>query len=194
MGAPSINNDDKVLVVEDDPGVAALVIRLLERNGIACIPAVSRGADAISVIRREQPAAVILDIDLADDIDGVQVAQELSQDIPSLIIFLSGHDDRPTIDRAGATFPLAYLTKPPDQRQLLAMIHAAFRYRECLRAEICSNDGSDLVTICAWCRHVKRSDGSWVSLADYIMDSSVQVFTHGICKTCAAREMAGIPG
>jgi len=193
MALPEPSNDRKVLLVEDDPAVAGILRRLLEREGIDCLPPVAEGAEAIQVIRREQPAAVLLDVDLADDVDGIQVAETLSLEVPSLIVFLSGHDDRPTIDRAGATFPLAYLTKPPDERQLLALMHGAFRYRECLRAEFPSGAGSELVTICAWCRRVKGEDGQWMALADYIIGSEVRVFTHGICRSCAVREMAGIP-
>ena len=41
-----------------------------------------------------------------------------------------------------------------------------------------------LIPMCAWCRSVRGSDGSWSSLHDYVARSGQ--LTHGLCQDCAA--------
>jgi FixJ family two-component response regulator len=195
MSAPVANPDHLVLVVEDDPVMQQSVVDLLTRNGIASLPPVATGSAAISQVKLHGPAAVILDIDLADGVSGLEVAERLGAQNPALIIFLSGRNDLPTLDRAGATFPFAFLSKPADERQLTALVHGAFRYRECLRAGAeRSGPETELITICAWCRKVRSKSGEWLGLADFIIGAGVSKFTHGICRPCGQREMEKIGG
>lgn len=37
--------------------------------------------------------------------------------------------------------------------------------------------------ICAWCRKIQKEDGSWISLHDYMMATSL--ITHGMCPECS---------
>lgn len=41
-----------------------------------------------------------------------------------------------------------------------------------------------VIPICAWCRSVRRDDGSWSPLYDFVADR--EAMTHGICPDCAA--------
>ncbi len=187
------NCDRQVLIVEDDPVMQQSVVDLLIRNEIDHLSPVATGAGAVAAVKRHGPAAVLLDIDLADGLDGLQVAEQLGAQNPALIIFLSGRNDLPTLRRAKAAFPFAFLSKPADERQLTALIHGAFRYRECLRSGADrSGPESDLITICAWCRQVRAESGEWRDLADFIIGTSVAKFTHGICRPCAQRELGRI--
>lgn len=46
-----------------------------------------------------------------------------------------------------------------------------------------------LLPLCAWCRNIRRPDGSWSSLYDYV--SRTGQVTHGLCPDCGTKmEMA----
>lgn len=64
-----------VLVVEDDPDVAALTIRTLERAGFG-VTHVATGRDAIARVADQPPAVVLLDLGLPD-IDGLEVCRQI---------------------------------------------------------------------------------------------------------------------
>jgi PAS domain S-box-containing protein len=44
-----------------------------------------------------------------------------------------------------------------------------------------------LVPICAWCKRIRKDDGYWASLEQYIVEHSEAVLSHGICPDCARR-------
>jgi hypothetical protein len=42
-----------------------------------------------------------------------------------------------------------------------------------------------LITICAWCKKVRNSEGVWRRLQAQVQAYTNAEFTHGICPTCA---------
>jgi DNA-binding response OmpR family regulator len=112
-----------VLLVEDDPGVAAQLVRALTRGGYL-VDHVSTGAGALE--RLEHPDVVLLDLGLPD-IDGVQVCRQLRQrsDVAIIVVTAFGEEsDRVTALDAGAD---DYLVKPFGVSELLARIRAVLR-------------------------------------------------------------------
>jgi two-component system, response regulator PdtaR len=122
-------NEDKirVLIVEDEDIIAQDIQETLRENGFAVAGIVDRGEHALAYFKDCQPDLVMLDINLAGQMDGIETAAMLKsyKDIP--IIFLSGLSDQETISRAVKIEPDAYLTKPYNSTQLQASIHAAIR-------------------------------------------------------------------
>jgi DNA-binding response OmpR family regulator len=112
----------KVLVVEDDPGVAAQLVRALTRGGYA-VDHVSTGGAALN---RGHPDVVLLDLGLPDA-DGVQVCRRLRQRSQAAIIVVTAfgeESDRVSALDAGAD---DYLVKPFGVSELLARIRAVLR-------------------------------------------------------------------
>jgi DNA-binding response OmpR family regulator len=112
----------KVLVVEDDPGVAAQLVRALTRGGYA-VDQVSTGAAALN---RGHPDVVLLDLGLPDT-DGVHVCRQLRQRSQAAIIVVTAYgeeSDRVSALDAGAD---DYLVKPFGLNELLARIRAVLR-------------------------------------------------------------------
>ncbi|HEY2522240.1 MAG TPA: response regulator transcription factor [Streptosporangiaceae bacterium] len=112
----------KVLVVEDDPGVAAQLVRALTRGGYA-VDQVSTGGAALN---RGHPDVVLLDLGLPDT-DGVQVCRRLRQRSSMAIIVVTAfgeESDRVSALDAGAD---DYLVKPFGVNELLARIRAVLR-------------------------------------------------------------------
>ncbi|MDZ7695863.1 MAG: hypothetical protein U5R49_02690 [Deltaproteobacteria bacterium] len=41
--------------------------------------------------------------------------------------------------------------------------------------------------ICANCKSIRESDGTWIPIEEYIRDHADTEFSHGICPACAKR-------
>ena len=115
----------KLLVVEDDPGIAEVTVFALERAGHA-VRHVSDGEAALDAAAREAPDLVVLDVGLPG-LDGLGVCRELrkASDVP--ILFLSARDEE--IDRVlgleiGGD---DYVTKPFSPRELVARVGVILR-------------------------------------------------------------------
>jgi DNA-binding response OmpR family regulator len=112
----------KVLVVEDDPGVAAQLVRALTRGGYAT----DRVATGSAALNHGRPDVVLLDLGLPD-LDGVQVCRRLRQrsDVAIIVVTAYGEEsDRVSALDAGAD---DYLVKPFGVNELLARIRAVLR-------------------------------------------------------------------
>jgi DNA-binding response OmpR family regulator len=111
-----------VLLVEDDLGIAAQLVRALSRGGYQ-VEHVVTGSEAL---HRPDPDVVLLDLELPDT-DGVAVCRELRQrsDAAILVVTAYGEEsDRIVALDAGAD---DYLVKPFGLGELLARIRAALR-------------------------------------------------------------------
>src|SRR3954447_14954618 len=115
----------RVLVVDDDETVRAVVRRLVEIAGGSVVEAAT-GEEALRVLYAERPAIVVLDIDLGG-LDGWQVLERVRQltDVP--VVMLSAHDDELEKVRALQAGADDYVTKPFGAQELLARLQAHLR-------------------------------------------------------------------
>jgi two-component system, LytTR family, response regulator LytT len=79
----------KTLIVEDERIVAEHIKAILLLKGITDIEITAKGKDAIAYIETEHPEFVILDIELQDNINGIQVAKFIEQKGNIPYVFLS---------------------------------------------------------------------------------------------------------
>lgn len=113
----------KVLVVDDDADIRALVVRRLREAGHRVIDAAG-AVEATALVRDNgSPDLVVLDVNMPD-IDGLQLlgrvrAQTGRTDLPA--VFLSGRV-LPEDIAAGGTLGAIYLTKPFVANALLAAV------------------------------------------------------------------------
>ncbi len=84
----------QVLLVEDNPGDADLVrLRLVEGQSQAKVHCVNRLSDALASLAKEQPALVLLDLNLPDS-HGAETFRKIMKQSPNVpIVVLSGQDD-----------------------------------------------------------------------------------------------------
>lgn len=107
----------RVLLVEDEPEVAAGVAMLLEVEG-AEVHVVRSGGETVPAIERFSPDVVILDIGLPD-IDGVQVYERIAGRWPELrVLFSSGHAQARNLEQWLARPNVALLVKPYEMSEL----------------------------------------------------------------------------
>jgi CheY-like chemotaxis protein len=109
---------ERLLLVEDDPAVAAGLIALLGMDGIA-VELVERGADAVTRIESFAPDAVVLDVGLPD-MSGIAVYDQIARRWPYLpVLFSTGHGDERLLTPALARPNVGFLLKPYDSNTLL---------------------------------------------------------------------------
>ncbi len=118
----------KVLVVDDDPGIREVVCFALQKAGYATAVAAD-GEQALARFAADKPALVVLDI-LMPELDGVEVCRRLRADArgrATPIVFLSSKDDE--VDRIVGLEVGGddYVAKPFSPRELVARVRAILR-------------------------------------------------------------------
>jgi DNA-binding response OmpR family regulator len=128
-----------VMVVEDEPNIAALVRTYLERAGYRALW-VRSGEEALVELRRHPVGLVVLDIGLPG-IDGFEVCRRIAGEVP--VIMLTARDEEP--DRVAGLEVGAddYVAKPFSPRELTARVKAVLRRSR--RAD--DANGSDVIAV-----------------------------------------------
>jgi CheY-like chemotaxis protein len=113
----------KILIVEDEAVVLHTLELILKQHGYS-VRGVRYGAGALALAESFLPDILLCDINLPD-IDGIQVAIQAQNILPSLrVVLLSGEitsaDLLDSAKRDGHLFEV--LAKPTEPRQLLAIL------------------------------------------------------------------------
>ncbi len=113
----------QILVVEDEPKIAHLISEVLTSTGYSVITARS-GEQALEIFPVEQPDLILLDIVLAKEIDGYEVAKRIRKysDVP--IIMLTAKVRESDLLHGFNVGADDYLTKPFSSKELLARVKA----------------------------------------------------------------------
>jgi DNA-binding response OmpR family regulator len=118
----------RVLVVEDDPDIADLIVHALERAGHDA-SSVDSGTDGLASVRARPPDLLVLDR-MLPGMDGLDVCRALRADrqtaaVPIIMVTARAEEtDRVTGLDLGAD---DYLTKPFSPRELVARVKALLR-------------------------------------------------------------------
>jgi len=115
----------RILVVDDEPPIVALVAGYLAREGWD-VASVGDGVAALDAVRATDPDVVILDV-MLPGIDGVEVCRRLRAFSNAYVLMLTARGEE--IDRImGLTVGADdYLVKPFSPRELVARIKALLR-------------------------------------------------------------------
>lgn len=117
-----------VLVVEDDPKIADLLLDYLRADGLAA-RGIANGAQALRDIETDTPSLILLDLNLPG-LDGVEVCRAVRRFADLPIIMLTARIDE--ADRlAGLEIGADdYVVKPFSPREVIARVRAQLRRAE----------------------------------------------------------------
>ena len=129
----------RLLVVDDDPGLLLAVSDTLRAEGYS-VKTARRGADALTIIAQSLPDLIISDIRMPG-MDGYQLVRNLRSNprtrlIP--VVFLTAKDE--TADRIAGfrTGVDAYITKPFETEELVAIIASILERVERTHSDLAS--------------------------------------------------------
>lgn len=114
-----------ILIVEDEFVVAENLRTELESMDYEVAGLASSGREAMELARRDRPDLALMDIRLRGDMDGVETATHLRQEMDVPVLFLTAFADEGLLERAKAVEPLGYMVKPYQRKALRASIEMA---------------------------------------------------------------------
>ena len=147
----------RILVVDDDPDIRALVRRLCERGGHEVAEAPD-GKQGLRALYASQPDLVVLDVRMPE-LDGWQTLERIRDlsDVPVLMLTArEGELEKVRGLKGGAD---DYVTKPFGRQELMARIDALLRRRGGERAAMPETYEDAFVTIDFGRRSVRVQEG-----------------------------------
>lgn len=102
----------KIFIVEDDRVLQLMLKKMIERLGHEILGTAISGSEAIEKIQSLSPDLVLMDIQLKDDIDGIQVVEHIKSEQNIQVIYITGNSDQKYKERAKRFGYTDYLIKP----------------------------------------------------------------------------------
>ncbi len=118
-------NELRILIVEDEPVIAENIACYLNNSSFSVCGIAYDDEDAKMFLENGAPDAVILDINLESEMNGIELAQLINTQYPVPFIFLTSYADRETIEKAKKVKPWGYIVKPFNENTLLATLEIA---------------------------------------------------------------------
>ncbi len=115
----------RILVVEDEVLVARDIESRLKRMGYEVVGTAAKGVDAVNLGLGLLPDLILMDINLKDDIDGIEAAAQINKVTSIPVIYCTAYSNQETLERAKVTTPFGYVLKPFDNRELEINIEIA---------------------------------------------------------------------
>ena len=113
---------ESILVVEDHPLVAMDECNILHDLGYAVTGIALTGEDAIRRVGEESPDVVLMDIQLIDDMDGIQAAQEIHKRYGTPVVFVTASLAKESFKSAVLPDGYDLVVKPFTKADLAAAI------------------------------------------------------------------------
>ncbi len=114
-----------ILLVDDDPAIRSLLIKLLERDGYK-VEAASDGAQALRKLKRNKYESILLDL-LMPKVNGFEVLQDLRALQPETlgrIVVLTAVKDQTLVDFSHESRIFRLLRKPLDNEEVLSVVRS----------------------------------------------------------------------
>jgi len=119
---------ERVLVVDDEPDIVALVVYHLAKAGFR-ISTANNGADALRMARQDRPALVVLDL-MLPGMSGLEVLDKLRADESGqgiAVLLLTARREEPDRIKGLSSGADDYLTKPFSPQELVLRVRNIVR-------------------------------------------------------------------
>lgn len=190
-----MRNSLRLLIAEDESLVGEMVQGIVEGLGHSVLAIAGNGMQAVELTNELRPSLVIMDIKMPD-MDGIEAARRIADICPTPVVVLTAFETPEMIQQVSAAGVGAYLTKPPNAREMdRAITIAMARFgdmmelrranEELKKALFAVKRLSGLLPICSNCKRIRDDKGRWKQVEEYIQNNTQAEFTHGVCPDCA---------
>jgi len=114
-----------ILLVDDEQRMLDLIELFLLPLGFRCIKE-TNGQEAIELLKNEKVNLVLLDV-MMPEIDGWEVCRKIREFSEVPIIMLTARSDKMDLVKGLNTGADDYITKPFDEKELVARVNAVLR-------------------------------------------------------------------
>lgn len=128
MTSPALAGSERILVVDDEPDIVALVVYHLAKAGYK-VSSASTGTDALALAKRDRPSLVVLDL-MLPGMSGFDVLAKLREDEATrgiAVLMLTARKEEPDRIRGLELGADDYLTKPFSPQELVLRVGAILR-------------------------------------------------------------------
>jgi PAS domain S-box-containing protein len=115
----------QILIVEDEYILAINLQETLESIGYTVVDIADSAEAAVAKAEELRPNLILMDIRLRGEMDGIEAAELIWNQFQIPLIYVTGHSDKSTVERATLTFPFGYILKPVREQELYVAIQTA---------------------------------------------------------------------
>ncbi|MDL2267448.1 response regulator [Desulfovibrio sp. OttesenSCG-928-G15] len=121
-----------ILIVEDDPIVAASIEALVAAEGHQVCGIVAKGGSVAQSVKELRPDLIIMDVHLADGTSGAEVTKELlaADNVP--VIIVSATDEPDELLEIAESGALAFIKKPISVEELKVSLRIATNHNKAM--------------------------------------------------------------
>lgn len=149
----------KILIVEDEMIIAANMSLQLTTLGYEVTGIMLKGEDALLHIKQNTPDIILLDIHLKGTLNGIETAQIIQLDYNIPIIYVTANSDDAHFNKAKATNPYGFISKPFKKQDLQRTIELALnRFSSENEIQTETNDEKTIPFILSDCIFVRHQD------------------------------------
>ena len=119
-----------LMIVEDEVLIAEDIAELCRLKGYEVKGIALNAGQALNMFDEIEPDLVLLDINLMDEVNGIEIATKLQKEMRIPFIFITSFTDEKTLEQVSELNPMGFIVKPFNKFQLYASIELA--WQKCL--------------------------------------------------------------
>ncbi|MFC1836937.1 PAS domain S-box protein [Thermodesulfobacteriota bacterium] len=120
----------RILIIEDERVIACDLEDILTQAGHEVVGLIDSGEDAAETAEETRPDLALIDIKLRGKVDGIDAARAMRSRLDIAIVYITAYHDDDLFERAKATQPYGYLSKPLSPHDLLRTVEMALYKHE----------------------------------------------------------------
>lgn len=192
----------RVLVADDERVSRTVVSAMLRRAGYDVVQAADGDEAWAQLSQPGAPAIAVLDWMMPRS-DGTEVLRRLRQSetsTPTWVVLLTSRGSRDDIVEGLEAGADDYVTKPPDEAELLARLSVGarvVRLQQALADQVADLQAAladvkqlhGLLPICSYCKRIRDDQNYWQQVESYVAEHTDVQFSHGYCPDCYRRHV-----
>jgi two-component system, response regulator PdtaR len=162
----------RIVIVEDEEILRFGTTLHLKSFGYDVVGNFSSGEELIEKVADLKPDIILMDIELAGTMNGIEAAEIIQEKVDIPLIYLSVHSDPETIQKAESSQPFRYMTKPFHDTELQFTIEMAIKHHK-MKKEL-------LITIKEYQEVFNNMPG--IVYRSYLEDTKIDLFNDNFEK------------